>query len=90
MAEPKKSMSRSGDPNPMENDERRVADTWENPGDHPGGSVSGGDVARPQDKEAAQGDAGLVPGATGSGTSGSQSARSIYGMAPEDENPEAE
>lgn len=87
MSEPKKSksMSRSGDPNPMLNAEREPISTWDDPADHPGGSTSGRDNARPIDKEASQGGTGVVTGFNSIGTSGSASGRSLYGMEPEEE-----
>lgn len=88
MAEQKKRMSQAGDPNPLESEERRVADAWDDPARRPGGSVSAEDVARPRDKEAARGGVGVVPGATGTGPGGSQAGRSLYGMAPEEEGTE--
>lgn len=79
------SMSEEGDPNPLDAPPQRPVSTWDDPMDHPGGSVSSSDVARPRDKEAAEGDVGVVPGATGTGVHGSQSGRARYGIAPEEE-----
>jgi hypothetical protein len=78
-----KPTSEPGDPNPMEGGERRARSTWERPEE--GGEVSAEGVARPRDKEAARGDVDVMPGFTGTGPSGSQSARSLYGVAPEEE-----
>lgn len=74
------------DPNPMETRERKAVSTFDRPDEHGAkGSTSAADVARPRDREGHEGDAGMVPGFTGTSSSGSQSARSLYGMAPDEE-----
>ena len=93
MSEQKKrgSMSEAGDPNPLETGERRAVDRLEDPTALPGGSASGENLAKPRDREAADGTTGVVPGFTGTGPSGTQSGRSLYGIAPDDDiNPEGE
>ena len=70
-------------------DERKAADTFAEPPAGPG-SVTAEDVARPSDREAVEATDKVVPGFTTTGPTGSQSGRSLYGMAPEDENPEGE
>lgn len=74
------------DPNPMETRERKAVSTFVRPNEHGAtGSVSGADVARPRDREGHEADAGMVPGFTGTGASGSQSARSLHGIEPDEE-----